>query len=157
MKWARVLDWLERLCRVGLGGMFVYSAWGKVMDPGLFASVVMRYELLPEVTVGLFSLTLPMLEMLVGIAFVFTKWTREVALLATGMLVMFLGALTIAAIRGLEIDCGCFGISSGGGRMELILAIIRDVVLLVPTVWLMFRHDRWLYENHMAPANTCEE
>ena len=29
--------------------------------------------------------------------------------------------------------------------------------VLVPTVWLMFRHDRWLYENHMAPANTCEE
>ncbi len=151
MKWARVLDWLERLCRVGLGGMFVYSAWGKVMDPGLFASVVMKYELLPEATVGLFSLTLPMLEMLVGIAFIFTKWTREVALLATGMLVMFLGALTIAAIRGLEIDCGCFGVSSGGGRMELVLAIVRDLVLLVPTVWLIFRRDLWLCENATAP------
>lgn len=144
MKLVRILDWIERLCRVGLGGMFVYSAWGKVMDPGLFASVVMKYELLPEVTVGLFSLTLPMLEMLVGIAFIFTKWTREVALLATGMLVMFLGALTIAAIRGLEIDCGCFGISSGGGRTELVLAIIRDLVLLVPTTWLMFRRNMWL-------------
>ena len=151
MKRARVLDWLERLCRVGLGGMFVYSAWGKVMDPGLFASVVMKYELLPEATVGLFSLTLPMLEMLVGIAFIFTKWTREVALLATGMLVMFLGALMIAAIRGLEIDCGCFGVSSGGGRMELVLAIVRDLVLLVPTVWLIFRRDLWLCENATAP------
>ena len=151
MKRARVLDWLERLCRVGLGGMFVYSAWGKVMDPGLFASVVMKYELLPEATIGLFSLTLPMLEMLVGIAFIFTKWTREVALLATGMLVMFLGALTIAAIRGLEIDCGCFGVSSGGGRMELVLAIVRDLVLLVPTVWLIFRRDLWLCENATAP------
>ena len=151
MKRARVLDWLERLCRVGLGGMFVYSAWGKVMDPGLFASVVMKYELLPEATIGLFSLTLPMLEMLVGIAFIFTKWTREVALLATGMLVMFLGALTIAAISGLEIDCGCFGVSSGGGRMELVLAIVRDLVLLVPTVWLIFRRDLWLCENATAP------
>lgn len=149
MKWAMVLDWLERICRVGLGGLFVYSAWGKIADPGLFASVVMKYELLPEVTVGLFSLTLPMLEMLVGLAFICTKWTREVALLATGMLVMFLGALTIAVARGLEIDCGCFGISSGGGRRELVLAIVRDLILLVPTIWLMFRRDMWLHGSCM--------
>ena len=55
MNRTKMFDWLESLCRVGLGGMFVYSAWGKVMDPGLFASVVMKYELLPEITVGLFS------------------------------------------------------------------------------------------------------
>ena len=149
MKRVLALDWLERLCRVGLGGMFVYSAWGKVADPGLFATTVMRYELLPEFAIGIFSLALPMLEMLVGIAFICTKWTREVALLATGMLVMFLGALTIAAARGLEIDCGCFGISSGGGRRELVLAIVRDLILLVPTFWLMFRRNVWLYENLM--------
>lgn len=148
MKRGKMLDWLERLCRVGLGGMFVYSAWGKIMDPGLFATTVMRYELLPEVAVGLFSLTLPMLEMLVGIAFVCTKWTREVALLATGMLVMFLGALAIAAVRGLEIDCGCFGVSSGGGRTELVLAIVRDLILLVPTAWLMCRRNVWLGACH---------
>ncbi len=144
MKWARTLDWLESLCRVGLGGMFIYSAWEKIADPGLFATTVMQYELLPEVAVGLFSLTLPMLEMLVGVSFICTKWLREIALLATGMLVMFLGALTIAVIRGLEIDCGCFGISAGGGRTELVLAIIRDLILLVPTVWLMFRRNTWL-------------
>lgn len=144
MKWAKVLNWLENLCRVGLGGLFVYSAWGKIADPGLFATAVMRYELLPEATVGIFSLTLPMLEMLVGFAFICTKWTREAALLATGMLVMFLGALTIAVVRGLEIDCGCFGVSAGGGRTELVLAIIRDLILLVPTTWLMFRRNMWL-------------
>ena len=149
MKSEKVLDWLERLCRVGLGGMFVYSAWGKVADPGLFATTVMQYELLPEVAVGIFSLTLPMLEMLVGLAFICTKWTREVALLATGMLVMFLGALTIAVVRGLEIDCGCFGISSGGGRKELVLAIVRDLILLLPTIWLMCRRDMWLHESNM--------
>ena len=148
MKKDTVLDWLETLCRVGLGGMFVYSAWSKIGDPGLFATTVMRYELLPEFAVGLFALTLPMLEMLVGLAFIFTKWVRETALLATGMLVMFLFALIIAVVRGLEIDCGCFGVSAGGGRTELVLAIIRDLILLVPTTWLMFRRNRWLGARH---------
>ena len=141
----KVLVWLERLCRVGLGTMFVYSAWDKIADPGLFATVVVRYELLPEVMVGMFSLTLPMLEMLVGLLFLFTKWLREAALLATGMLVMFLGALTFAIARGLEIDCGCFGIS-GGGRSELVQAVIRDLALLVPTAWLVFRREKWLWQ-----------
>ena len=144
MKWTKALDWLECLCRVGLGVLFVFSAWGKVADPGLFASIVMRYEILPEFAVGLFSLTLPMVELLVGLAFVCTKWTRETALLATGMLMMFLIALMVAVVRGLEIDCGCFGISAGGGRNELLLAIGRDLVLLLPTIWLMFRRNAWL-------------
>ena len=153
----RLVGWLESLCRVGLGGMFVYSAWGKIADPGLFATAVMKYELLPEATVGLFALTLPMLEMLAGGAFVCTKWVREAALLATGMLVMFAIALTIAVVRGLEIDCGCFGVSAGGGRKELLLAIVRDLILLVPTVWLMFRRDVWLHENHVVRAKTGDE
>lgn len=154
MNRTRMLDWLESLCRVGLGGMFVYSAWGKIADPGLFAVTVMRYELLPEFAVGLFSLTLPMLELLAGVAFVCTKWTREVGLLATGMLVMFLGALTIAAVRGLEIDCGCFGVSAEGGRTELVLAIMRDLILLAPTTWLMFRRNAWLHEKLMRSAES---
>ena len=150
----KLLGWLESLCRVGLGGMFVYSAWGKIADPGLFATAVMQYELLPETTVGLFALTLPMLEMLAGCVFVCTKWVREAALLTTGMLVMFVGALTIAVVRGLEIDCGCFGISAGGGKKELVLAIVRDLILLVPAIWLMFRRDVWLHKNLMVSAKT---
>ena len=135
MKSEKVLDWLERLCRVGLGGMFVYSAWGKVADPGLFATTVMQYELLPEFAVGIFSLTLPMLEMLVG--------HTTVHLFEAD------GGQTIAVVRGLEIDCGCFGISSGGGRKELVLAIVRDLILLLPTIWLMCRRDMWLHESNM--------
>ena len=98
----------------------------------------MRYELLPECMVGLFALTLPMMELLSGLALMFTKWVREAALLIVGMLLMFIVALTWAVARGLEIDCGCFGVPAVGGREELLLAIVRDVVLLMPAIWLMF-------------------
>ena len=140
----KIRDWAECLFRVGLGGLFVYSAWGKIGDPGLFAHQVMRYELLPECLVGLFSLTLPMLELLVGLALVFTKWMREAALLICALLAMFIVALAWAVARGLEIDCGCFGVPSVGGRTELLLAIVRDAVLLVPAIWLMCRRNAWI-------------
>ena len=140
----KLFQWLEPAARIFLGGLFVYSAYGKIGDPGLFASMVMRYEILPECMVGLFSLTLPMLELVVGLALVFTKWMRESALLISALLSMFIAALVLAIARGLEIDCGCFGVPSVGGRTELLLAVARDVLLLVPAVWLMFRRNAWL-------------
>lgn len=138
---------LEKLCRLGLGGMFAYSAWTKIDDPGLFADAVMRYEILPTFAVGMFSLTLPMVELLAGVALVLTKWTREAALLVTGLFVMFIAALGWALALGLEIDCGCFGLSSEGGSSELVVAIVRDLVLVVPSIWLMFRPNSWLWSR----------
>ena len=135
------LSILEKLCRLGLGGLFMYSAWMKIDDPGMFADSVNRYEVLPECLVGIFSLAMPMLELVAGAALVFTKWVRESALLVSGMLALFIVALAQALARGLEISCGCFGVPSVGGRAEIVLALVRDIVLIVPAIWLMFRRN----------------
>ncbi|MBO7654968.1 MAG: DoxX family membrane protein [Kiritimatiellae bacterium] len=136
-----VLEWG---CRVGLGVMFIYSALAKLSNPDLFAYSVSRYRMLPDVTIGLFALTMPMLELLTGVAMLFTKWLRESALLVAGMMVMFIIALAQALVRGLEISCGCFGVPSVGGREEMVMALVRDLVLIVPAIWLMFRPNAWL-------------
>ena len=60
----RVFDALEVLARLGLGGLFAFSAVGKIKDPALFADAVGRYEMLPQAAVGLFALVLPMVELL---------------------------------------------------------------------------------------------
>lgn len=134
---------LERLCRLALGGLFMYSAWTKIGDPGVFADAVARYEMLPDFTIGLFSLTMPMLELVAGFALVFTKWTRESALLIVVMLMMFMIALGQALVRGLEISCGCFGVPEVGGRAEMWWALARDAVMLPFAVWLAFRPNTW--------------
>ncbi len=135
---------LEFVCRIGLGGLFVYSALAKISDPDEFAYSVARYDLLPGFAVGIFSLTMPMLELLVGLSMLFTKWLRESALLVAGMMAMFIVALTQALARGLEISCGCFGVPSVGGRREIAMSLIRDLVLIVPALWLMFRPNGWI-------------
>ena len=139
MKKRFFLQALEFVCRIGLGALFVYSALGKISDPDAFAYSVNRYDLLPGCVVGIFSLTMPMLELLTGLSMLFTKWLRESALLVAGMMAMFIVALVQALARGLEISCGCFGVPSVGGRGEILMALIRDVVLIVPAMWLMFR------------------
>ena len=144
MKKKFFLQALEFVCRIGLGALFIYSALSKISDPDNFAHSVMRYGMLPDFTIGLFSLTMPMLELLAGLSMLFTKWLRESALLVSGMLAMFIVALVQALARGLEISCGCFGVPSVGGREEILMALARDVVLIVPAVWLMFRSNEMI-------------
>ena len=144
MRKRRFVKIMEFSCRLGLGVLFIYSSLAKISDPDEFANAVEHYEMLPDFAIGLFSLTMPMLELLVGLSMLFTKWLRESALLMTGMLAMFIAALIQALVRGLEISCGCFGVPSRGGREEIVIALIRDLVLIVPAVWLMFRPNAWL-------------
>ena len=135
------------LARLGLGGMFVYAAWTKIQDPALFASSIESYRILPADLVGVVALVLPMVELLSGLALVFTKWSREAALLMLGMMLVFLFGLVQAAVRGLRISCGCFGADGDPGDTSLVWTIVRDLLLLVPIVWLVLRPNAWIWRR----------
>jgi hypothetical protein len=54
---------------------------------------------------------------------------------------MFIIALTIVAIRGQEIDCGCFSLKSSDLNKENpISLIIRDLAMLIAIVF-VFVHE----------------
>ncbi|HOE97346.1 MAG TPA: MauE/DoxX family redox-associated membrane protein, partial [Candidatus Sumerlaeota bacterium] len=76
------------------------------------------------------------LEILCGALLVLGIWSRPAALLIAGMLCLFFVALASAVVRGLEIDCGCFGALMQGGIGWGSLA--RTLVLLGLAV-LVFR------------------
>ena len=130
--------------RLGLGAMFLYSAWGKIQDPGMFQTMVDNYRMLPAGVTALFAVTMPMAELLVGALFVFSKWTREAAFATAVMLAMFIVALAQAQVRGLDISCGCFSESEKSPH-DVLYALVRDVVLAVPTAWLLIKgQGRWI-------------
>ena len=134
----------DTLIRLGLGAMFIYSTWSKLQDPRVFQTMVDNYRLLPACMTALFSVTMSMAELLVGAMFLFTKWTREAAFATVVMLAMFLVALAQALIRDLDISCGCFGDAEHGASVVL-SALVRDVLLVMPTVWLMIKGQRrWI-------------
>ena len=134
----------DTLLRLGLGAMFLYSALSKIQDPEMFQTMVDNYRMLPAYVTALFAVTMPMAELLVGAMFIFTKWTREAAFATAVMLAMFIVALAQAQIRGLDISCGCFNESEEGAHAVL-SALIRDVLLIVPTAWLLLKgQSRWI-------------
>ena len=134
----------DTVLRLGLGVMFLYSAWGKILDPGAFQTMVDNYRMLPAGVTALFAATMSMAELLVGAMFIFSKWTREAAFATAVMLAMFIIALAQAQIRGLDISCGCFN-EEEGASTGVLVALVRDVLLIVPVAWLLLKGQRrWI-------------
>lgn len=130
---------LSLVSRLVLGGVFLYAGASKVFDPGGLAASIRSYGLgLPEWFVTLSAHSLPLLEVLLGLYLIVGLFTRISAWTANGLMVLFLAALIQGALRGLEIDCGCFGGGSSGESPSLWVDVLRDLGLLVLGLHLAF-------------------
>ena len=144
MKLAResVFALVDAAFRVVLGTVFIYAALSKLQDPAIFASAVAGYRMLPDPLVAAVAILLPPAELVAGAALILSKWQREAALIILGMLAVFLAGLVQAKVRGLDIGCGCFGADEGETVGD---AIVRDILLLAPAVWLVVRGNRFAW------------
>lgn len=133
---------LETASRIGLGGMFIFASWFKIHNPQGFAMLVAQYQFLPMWSVNLFALFMPQLELWTGLALILTKWNRAASFLLLAMFAAFIVALGQAVARNLGITCGCFEIEGAVDKKEAWISLIRDLVLLAPTIWLTRRPDR---------------
>jgi uncharacterized membrane protein YphA (DoxX/SURF4 family) len=95
--------------RLVLGGLFVYAGAVKVLDPLDFAQNIRNYQLVGQSLSFIAAIVLPWLEILAGLALILGVWTRGAALVVAGLLVFFIVLTTVTMIRGLDVDCGCFG------------------------------------------------
>jgi putative oxidoreductase len=127
---------LHRLLGVALGAVFLYASISKIAQPRDFARIVYHYQVIgPNGTLGyapanLLAIGLPWLEALVGALLVLGLWRREMAAVASGLLVLFVLAVGSALWRGIDIaHCGCFSVS-GEGRSAGIGLILGDLGLL---------------------------
>ena len=117
-----VLRWL-------VGSVFICAGVLKALDPAQFARDVDNYRVLPYVASGALGVYLPWLEIVAGGALAFGIWRGGATLVLGIMLVVFLGALSSAWARGLDITCGCFGRASKQANYPLALAV--DLALLI--------------------------
>lgn len=142
------LKGIETLCRLGIGGMFIFASIFKIEDPHQFATLTAQYQFfgafgLENVT-NFFSLVYPMFEFWFGLAMIVTPFVRESALAIFGMFVSFIIALAWALFKDLGITCGCFNLEGAQDKAEAWTSLIRDLILIWPTLWLAFRKNRSL-------------
>ena len=103
--------WFDLVLRWLLGCLFVYASFHKIMDPAGFAKIIYGYDLFPAASINLIAIVLPYIELTAGLALILGIYPRAAAVILSGLLVAFILAISINAIRGHEFDCGCF--SSG--------------------------------------------
>lgn len=121
------------LCRVLLGGIFVYASWDKILDPAAFARIIDNYQILSSSMGRLTALFLPWLELVCGICLIINRWTRGSAVILAGLIVVFMGALGYNIYQGIDINCGCFTLTDQPPD-SMWLYMLRDVVFLAMAI-----------------------
>jgi putative oxidoreductase len=94
--------------RLYLGAVFLLACWHKLSNPAAFAVDVATYQLLPLAAVNLFALTVPWIELLLGVLLVLGVRVQAAALVVSGLMVSFMLALGWALHLDLHMSCGCF-------------------------------------------------
>ncbi len=115
-----------------LGVVLAYAGIIKIQESAEFADAIAGFRLLPVELSNLLALGLPPFEILLGV-WLISGWKRRTAAFCAFILCgVFLLALVSAAVRGIAVDCGCFGPAAGSLSPEnrLWLSVGRDVGLL---------------------------
>ena len=140
--------WLSIPLRILLGGVFLASAYPKLLDPPAFAQMVSNYRVLPAAAVNAAAIILPWLELGVGLALVTGFMRRGAAAMSGLLMLMFIGALAVNLYRGTPVDCGCFSVEAVARTPAEKLAsmkvdVVRDVALLLASIQVLVTRVTW--------------
>ena len=129
-KWVPIVGWAGRLI---VAVVFVYAGALKLLDPAAFAEDIANYQAFPHWTWNLAAAVVPVAEIVGGLAVLTGIKRRAGAVMLGSLTLAFLGLILSVIVRGIDLNCGCFGevteASSVGWPMFL-----RDVGLLIAIV-----------------------
>jgi len=132
------------LCRLVLGGVFIYASLDKIANPAEFAKAIGNYHVLPFGLENLLALFLPWLELITGILLIAGIMVDGATILIISMNIVFIFAISQALARGISIECGCFSVSTEGGSNIGFQTILRDFVYLIMAFIIFYRQDKQL-------------
>lgn len=118
-------------CALAVAGVFLFAAYEKIIEPRQFALDIGNFQILPKPYWNLLAIFLPWWEVGAALALLLPRTRRAGVILMTGMLLMFIVAVSYAALyKGYNINCGCFGKNSAAAGWK---TIGLDVALLIGT------------------------
>ena len=132
--------------RLVIAVVFAAAGIAKIADPTSFLAAILSYHLpLSAPILKLAAVVVPWLELLSGLFLAFGIWLDAALVAVSGLSLVFVAVALQAAIRGISIQCGCFG--SLSDRMPSFMNSVpfvlgRDGVLAAATLTLAWRHIR---------------
>jgi putative oxidoreductase len=127
---------LQLLARLLLGGVFVVAGAMKVAHPATFFSDLLGFHIrVPEMWLRLLAAGLPWLEVIAGAGLLVNIWSETLRPLVSVLCLGFVLMLGQAVIRGLDLNCGCFGAAGAGWFERPDVALVRAVILFAMSLY----------------------
>jgi hypothetical protein len=117
---------------IGFGLMLLMASVHKLSEFGRFRAVLADYRVMPGFIVPLVAAILPLVEIGLGLAWLFADNIAVPAGATVALLVVYTGSIATNLLRGrVHISCGCgFGKSTGADDALSWGLVLRNVVLL---------------------------
>lgn len=120
--------------------VFIFAGAEKIADPNHFAIAISNYRVLPLFSLNILAVTLPWLEVITGILLLFGISVKENSVIIGSLTGIFTTMVFIAILRGLNIDCGCFGTSNA--QQVGLLKIVENIGLILLSVHIYFFNNK---------------
>lgn len=152
---------LAVLFRLVVGCIFLISGLAKIADPVRFLLTLREFQLLPRALESFFAVYLPWLELVLGLCMVLGILHRTAALLIAGLNGFFIIAIGSVMARGIEVDCGCFGLLADVLHLPDLAdgkAIVRNLILMGACIH-VFRAGSvsWTLTGYLGRSSGREE
>ena len=124
--------------RVFIGLIFIIAGMEKIIAPEEFAISISNYKILPDFSLNIFAIIIPWIEVVTGLFMMFNIQSKENSFIVLNLYILFTVMIIIAVLRGLDIDCGCFGTNDG---QQVGLIKIIENLLQILIVFNIFRNS----------------
>ena len=153
--WSRYLPWIATAARLYLAiAVWFRAGWPKFVDVEGTVRSVRAFQILPESLVRPMAYGLPVLELGLGLLLLIGLGTRIAAGATAVMMTIFMGAIAWAWVKGLSIDCGCFG-NTGTFVNDPVPGYIKDLLrdtgfLLLAALLVRWPHTRFGLDGRLG-------
>ena len=141
--------WPQRILRLALAALFLYAAVHKIPDPGAFADDIDNFRLLPWWALNAVAIVLPWIELLGALLLGAGLWVPEMAWLLGALSAVYEVAGLSAVVRGIDIECGCFGAGYQGSAWTVI--VVNAFVLVAVGMILVWSRQAAKSGTDLAP------
>ncbi|OYN92076.1 hypothetical protein CGZ91_00715 [Parenemella sanctibonifatiensis] len=137
----RIFGWVTLAFRIWVGAVFLWA--GAVKIPALeeFVISVRAYQILPLELTRPVAYVLPFVEVAIGLMLIVGIFHRLAGATTAFLLVVFMVAIISVWVRGIAVDCGCFG---GGGEVaqeetEYGMKIVENTIWFLASMWVVVK------------------
>jgi len=122
-----------KLVSIGFGLLFLLAAVHKLTALPKFRATLSAYEIMPGTLITPASILVPIVEALLGAAWLLNLEPTFVAVATAALLTSYMSAIAINLLRGrVHIDCGCtMGASAGKDQLLSWGLVGRNCILIM--------------------------